>query len=94
MGTDPRFEANGCIWPLCQTGTQDPVLIWPAAVATAKSAMVVSLGFSGTMGDNHAISCLFRHMNSLKGFSQCPYLVQLDQNRIADALLDAAPQDF
>ncbi len=33
-----QSPAAGCIWPVAQTASTDPTLIWPAPEATARSA--------------------------------------------------------
>ena len=70
----------------------EPVLIWPAFRPTAISAMVVFC-FTGTVGNDAGIASLLRHFDSVEGFCQRTDLVDLDQDRVGDALFNAFLQD-
>ena len=71
---------------------QEPVLICPAPVATAKSAMVVSFGFPRTVGDHGPIARVLRHADRGKGLGQGADLIRLDEDGVGDAFADAAPE--
>jgi len=60
-----------------------PVLIWPQLVATARSAMVESSVYAGTVLRHHdGIAGLEGHLDRIKRFRQGADLVDLDQDRI------------
>ena len=68
-----------------------PVLIWPTPVATARSAMVVS-SVSPDRCDMTDAYPFARQLDRLEGLRQRPDLVDLDQDRVRDLLLDAAAE--
>lgn len=49
--------------------------------------------FTGTVGNDAGIARLLRHFDSVKGFCQRTDLVDLDQDRVRDALFNAFLQD-
>jgi len=52
------------------------------------------LGFAGAMRDHRRIAGAFGHLNRSKGFGQGADLVDLDQDRIGDALLNTLLEDL
>jgi hypothetical protein len=71
----------------------EPVLIWVAVVATAISAMVVS-SVSPERCDTTAAYRRIGHRDRFQGFGQRADLVDLDQDRVGDALVDAFARIF
>lgn len=45
--------------------------------------------FAGTMGNHRSVSAALSHLHSFKGFSQGADLVQLDENRVGHAQMNA-----
>ena len=72
----------------------EPVLICPQLVATARSAMVVFLGFARAMRHHGGIAGAMRHVDGGERLGQRADLVDLDEDRIGDPFLDAAREAF
>ena len=58
-------------------------MIWQVFNATARSAMVVSCSFTGTMGRNRSIACFVSHFDCFQCFRYRTDLVQFDQDGIS-----------
>ena len=69
-----------------------PVLIWPAPVATARSAIVVSSVSPERCEITARVAGLAGDADRLQGLGEGADLVDLDEDRVADAELDAAAQ--
>ena len=69
-----------------------PVLIWPAPVATARSAIVVSSVSPERWEMTHAVAVRARELDRLERLGQRADLVDLDEDRVRDALVDPALQ--
>ena len=67
----------------------EPVLICPAPVPTARSAMNESSVSPRTVRGNHAVARLLRHLDGIERFGDGADLVDLDQNGVGRAHLDA-----
>ena len=89
----PRCAAAGCTWPRGRCATGAPVLIWPALVATARSAMVVSSVSPERCEMTTAVAGSRGRARSRRA-SRVSVPIWLTLTRIAlrDALLDAAAQ--
>ena len=72
----------------------EPVLIWPALVPTAMSAMVESSVSPRAVADDGGVAGALGHLDGGEGFGQRADLVDLDQDRVGDALVDAFLQDL
>ena len=70
-----------------------PVLICPTAGRHHEVRDQRVLGLPGTMRDDRSILGVCRHRHRLQGLGQGPDLVELDQDRVGDARVDAAAQD-
>jgi hypothetical protein len=69
----------------------EPVLICPQLVATARSAMVRPRS-RRSGATSRRCSRLVRHLDGVERFGQRADLVDLDQDRVGDAHLDAVAQ--
>ena len=65
----------------------EPVLIWPALVATAMSAMVASSVSPATMAEMSSCICCAGQLDGVEGFGQRTDLIDLHQNAVGDVLL-------
>ena len=72
----------------------EPVLIWPALVPTAMSAMVVSSVSPERWLITDGVAGALGHLDRGEGLGQRADLVDLDQDRVGDALVDAFLQDL
>ncbi len=70
----------------------DPVLIWPVHSATAKIGDRRVFGFTAAMAGNAAVAIAMGQLNRLNRFGQRSDLVDLDQDAVGDAFVDAALQ--
>src|ERR1035441_9300054 len=146
MADAPSFSSMRSSWlyfEMRSVRLADPVLIWPALVATAKSAMMGSsvspeiglahllfdaqqlvvlrdavgaagrsgldlagvgghgevgddgiFGFTRAVRDHRGVARIGRHLHGFQGFADCADLVELDEDRVGDALVDAALEDL
>ena len=69
-----------------------PVLIWPAFVATARSAIVVSSVSPERCEITTRVAVPLRELDRLERLGERADLVHLDEDRVRDALVDAAPE--
>ena len=69
-------------------------MIWPAFVATARSAIVDVLGLAGAVRDDRRIAVALRELDRVERLGQRSDLVDLDQDRVGDPLADAALQEL
>ena len=88
----PRSAAAGCTSRPGPSATGAPVLIWPAPVADREVGDRRVLGLARAVGDHRRVAGLAGDPDRLEGLGQGPDLVDLDQDRVADAELDPAPQ--
>jgi len=72
----------------------EPVLIWPALVATAMSAIVVSSVSPDRWADDGRVLCAIGHLNGFQRLRERSDLVDLDQDRVGHAELDALRQEL
>ena len=72
----------------------EPVLIWPAAVATARSAMKVSSVSPERCEMIELYPALRAQFDRVDGFGHAADLVELDQDGVGDAFVDAARETF
>jgi hypothetical protein len=72
----------------------EPVLICPALLPTAMSAMVASSVSPGAVADDRGPAGALGHLDRGEGLGQGADLVDLDQDRVGDALPDAFLQDL
>ena len=72
----------------------DPVLICPALVRDGEIGDRRVLGFAGSMRDDARVAGVARHRDRVERFGDRADLIQLDEQRVADVLADAAPQDL
>ena len=70
-----------------------PVLIWPALSATARSGDEGVLGLARAMADDRAVAGLGRHAHGVERLRQRADLIQLHEDGVAEAALDAATED-
>ncbi len=70
-----------------------PVLICPALVATARSAIVASSVSPERCEIDHAVAVPVGELDRVERLGERPDLVDLDEDRVADALGDAAAQE-
>ena len=90
----PRCGSAGCTSRCGPSRDSEPVLIWPALVPTTRSAISESPVSPGAMRNHVGVRGALGHLDGGKGFRQRADLVDFDQDRIGDALLDAFAQDF
>jgi hypothetical protein len=69
------------------------VLICPTPVATTKSASSASSVSPGTVRDDRSLTRVCGHRRHLQSLGEGPDLVELDEDRVRDARVDAAAQD-
>ena len=67
----------------------EPVLIWPARVPTARSAIVRVLGLARAVRGDRRVAGVPRHLHRVERLGDRADLIELDQQRVADALRDA-----
>ena len=72
----------------------EPVLIWPALVPTAMSAMVESSVSPERCEIDRGVAGALGHLDRGEGLGQRADLVDLDQDRVGDAFCDAFLQDL
>ena len=67
----------------------EPVLIWPAFVATARSAMNGIFGFARPVRHHGSVAVLESGLHSVQRFRQGADLIHLHQNGVRNAQFDA-----
>ena len=71
----------------------DPVLIWPAAVPTARSAIVVSSVSPERCEMIVGVAGVTRHADRVERFGDRADLIELDQNGVRHVFVDAAAEN-
>ncbi len=67
----------------------EPVLIWPVPRATARSAIVVSSVFAGTMAHDSGVAVAEGQIHGFDRLGQGADLVDLHQDAVGHALIDS-----
>ena len=70
-----------------------PVLIWPALVATARSAIVASSVSPERCEMTAAVAAAVGELDRVERLGERPDLVHLHEDRVADALGDPAAEE-
>ena len=71
----------------------EPVLIWPGAGGDGEIGDGRVFGLAGAVRDDDAVAGLLRHQHRVERLGDGADLIQLDQDRVGDALVDALLQD-
>ena len=68
---------------------REPVLIWPARVATAQVSDGGVFGFAAAVADHAGVARATCQIDGLQGFGERTDLVHLDQDRICGVVVDS-----